>query len=836
MNKCFKILNKKGSAATTACTGKSKHCHNGEQAGTGEHIDALAEAGAMGGSGKLVYLFELDSVRNSDEQMELAMKALFREIVVNGNAVAITFNQLIDSRFFLSLLNDEHWSDCVMKLFQLGAVRISQFGKFRTPSQYLISQALDSGEEFIFSGLPIRSCQKSLIALAKRSLMYSDMTELNEYISGRRSEEERSRLFREQMKDERGGVFIRESGLDGAEMMNTLRDLHAVLNLILQFSNIQNAYNPPKDFNAAREGLTLCDYIGYASGLSAPDIPEWDAALELVRRSLAEAENKNKRSDILKHIYAAYAASGETEEVFGACALAEAVVDLCYNYACEASITNVSKHYNVDELRSNAPRPTFSADFFARLEQYYGDAKRRREHFLTGESNDFRPYHFKRRWFCNLRRAVHLAEHAKLYERRDEAHPELYPYEHGLRGQRARQKGRILWGVGKKLCLTVFYLFVAFVIENYIYGFLEDTLDSYFETTLSASGHGVIVAIAASFLSAAAVEWASGGLSKLLSYRNDYTREAEDASERLKIDLPTFGDCLESFVSQLGDFVCALLSWRAPYRSRQNAALLRPVPLEAEKKINYVSKTVSDYKQYREGLPREREWMFAPSENIPLLDIRGEGEDVRLTHIEEMTGKAYGLVYRSPYHTLFVDPVLKRGGDSDNAVYSYERLAQSASQPGIVTVPVIRRGGEARFVLISQYRHAIRREQLCFPRGFGEDGLSVFENVQKELWEEIGAVLKDPATGGEIRYGGPGDPAGALTELGSVTADSGSLCSRAVVVQAELAEYSAQRGHEGILRGAELTADELREMIARGEIDDGFTLAAFSLWSLRGTE
>ena len=144
------------------------------------------------------------------------MRALYREIVMHGNAVAITFNQLIDSRFFLSLLNDDRWSDDILKLFHSGAIRISQFGKFRTPSQYLISQALDSSEEYIFSGLPIRSNQKSLIALAKRSLMYSDMTELNEYISGQRSWEERRKLFREQNRLEANGKTEYASGSAGS--------------------------------------------------------------------------------------------------------------------------------------------------------------------------------------------------------------------------------------------------------------------------------------------------------------------------------------------------------------------------------------------------------------------------------------------------------------------------------------------------------------------------------------------------------------------------------------------------------------------------------------------
>ena len=49
-----------------------------------------------------------------------------------------------------------------------------------------------------------------------------------------------------------------------------------------------------------------------------------------------------------------------------------------------------------------------------------------------------------------------------------------------------------------------------------------------------------------------------------------------------------------------------------------------------------------------------------------------------------------------------------------------------------VCVPVF----EGRFVLLRQYRHAIREFQYGFPRGFGEAGVSVEENVREEIQEE----------------------------------------------------------------------------------------------------
>ena len=47
---------------------------------------------------KNVYLFELDSVRKTDEEIEIAQNALLDEIVLNGNVVVMTYNQLVDMK------------------------------------------------------------------------------------------------------------------------------------------------------------------------------------------------------------------------------------------------------------------------------------------------------------------------------------------------------------------------------------------------------------------------------------------------------------------------------------------------------------------------------------------------------------------------------------------------------------------------------------------------------------------------------------------------------------------------------------------------------------------
>lgn len=53
---------------------------------------------------RLVYLYELDSVRNSKKEIVLGQQALFEEIVKKGNTVVLSYNQLTDSEAFYMLL------------------------------------------------------------------------------------------------------------------------------------------------------------------------------------------------------------------------------------------------------------------------------------------------------------------------------------------------------------------------------------------------------------------------------------------------------------------------------------------------------------------------------------------------------------------------------------------------------------------------------------------------------------------------------------------------------------------------------------------------------------
>ena len=69
---------------------------------------------------KSVYLYELDSVRNSKEEIQYAQERMFREIILNGNQVILTMNQLADSRAFLAAIENENTFEPFFELCQMG--------------------------------------------------------------------------------------------------------------------------------------------------------------------------------------------------------------------------------------------------------------------------------------------------------------------------------------------------------------------------------------------------------------------------------------------------------------------------------------------------------------------------------------------------------------------------------------------------------------------------------------------------------------------------------------------------------------------------------------------
>lgn len=200
-----------------------------------------------------------------------------------------------------------------------------------------------------------------------------------------------------------------------------------------------------------------------------------------------------------------------------------------------------------------------------------------------------------------------------------------------------------------------------------------------------------------------------------------------------------------------------------------------------------------------EELQRERPELFAKSSQIPIVTDR----DCVDKFVRE-TGEKVGVLYQSAYHCLVVDLIQ----NADGTLYTYERMMPKVKTGAVVAVAV----QDGKFVLLRQYRHAIRESQYCFPRGFGEEGISPEENVKKELGEEISASVT------ECAY------------LGEVVADSGILGNKVSVFVCQVQHVEERASYEGIEKLVFLTQEELQKWIADGKITDGFTLAAYSLY------
>lgn len=201
-------------------------------------------------------------------------------------------------------------------------------------------------------------------------------------------------------------------------------------------------------------------------------------------------------------------------------------------------------------------------------------------------------------------------------------------------------------------------------------------------------------------------------------------------------------------------------------------------------------------------LMEERPSAFADS---PILPIETDPEEI--ARFTAHTGRTIGVVYESPYRLMVVD--LVRGPEG---LFAYERVLPAAHGAAIVAVPV----WEGKFVLLKQFRHALRSVQTAFPRGFGENGLSAEENTRKEVWEELHAQVLEQRP------------------LGKIAADSGLTGGEAHVILCRITRPEPPLQYEEIQGMACLNREELEREIACGHISDGFTLSAYALYRAGG--
>lgn len=160
-------------------------------------------------------------------------------------------------------------------------------------------------------------------------------------------------------------------------------------------------------------------------------------------------------------------------------------------------------------------------------------------------------------------------------------------------------------------------------------------------------------------------------------------------------------------------------------------------------------------------------------------------------------------VYANAYVVVHDDDVVL----GDATAGRYVRI-QTAGGAGAALVVV----HDGQVALVSVYRYPIGRWQWGLPRGFAvsDDPL---DTARTELREELG--ITDPLS---------------LTVLGSFTPDSGIQSSTVWVVRADVAHAGTEPQDTAEVSDVRwVDVDALDEMIRRGELDDGISLAALAV-------
>jgi ADP-ribose pyrophosphatase len=165
-------------------------------------------------------------------------------------------------------------------------------------------------------------------------------------------------------------------------------------------------------------------------------------------------------------------------------------------------------------------------------------------------------------------------------------------------------------------------------------------------------------------------------------------------------------------------------------------------------------------------------------------------------------------VFSNDYVTVYDDDVLFGGTFPGR----YVRIVERDGKPGVA---VLARCAD-RYALVLTYRYPTGVFEWGIPRGFAH-GDDPAVTARTELTEELGGT---PHT---------------LTPLGVVTPNSGLLASRVHLFLGEFdAEVAAPADPHEVLTVRWIGLSDLMDEIARGEMNDAFTLSAIAMASARG--
>ncbi len=302
-----------------------------------------------------IYLFELDSVRNSEQEIAAGQNALFREIVLNGNTVILAYNQISDSAAFWTGLKDEATCKAIMELCRLGRIQVSLYAGQRTAAQYVLkhlegcmhqfaewkSGKHSTNQTFYFSLAPLDDYDGAVLEDVYHAIQYSDVQ------------------------------LLKEKALAKPAYAEKYTFLYRYVELILLLSRSETSNHQQKKDDMR----SLMDYWEQVGRMQA-DAQEATETEKVLARGMAVLQRVSagvSRKELQRRSvwYDLLNAEPDSEETNAA----EAIIDLCYNYAVEDSVSGVEKRYASDDPDD------FRRQFCTDMERYWDDALKGRHIF-----------------------------------------------------------------------------------------------------------------------------------------------------------------------------------------------------------------------------------------------------------------------------------------------------------------------------------------------------------------------------------------------------------------------------------------------------------------------
>jgi len=166
-----------------------------------------------------------------------------------------------------------------------------------------------------------------------------------------------------------------------------------------------------------------------------------------------------------------------------------------------------------------------------------------------------------------------------------------------------------------------------------------------------------------------------------------------------------------------------------------------------------------------------------------------------------------GIVAQDPWCVVLRDLVKFDNGTCGGYIRHMNRKSEVENRGSRDVVILVKVDG--KFLFLKHFRHDDRKYHLECPRGFGEEGLTGEENARKEVMEETGLTI---------------DRLVLLNSAAEPVSYFYAECSGEI--------RCGDRG-EGIESFRLYTAEETKELIVEGGINDSFTTRAYTLSFLK---